>query len=206
VYKFIWIRTCIWQQSWRWNNLQIWLRSSDISYRRFCVYFDQIKTSHSSSRTTLTWQFTCCWGNTASQRSTGNYQVNLVELKFLSVTFVIVTSNYTWMNNFFRDHRTKRDDFVFYSKRLMRIVIEYALSFLPFEVKHFSFIFGKNAARSIMECTFLLFSSSTSQFLFILLQDYELTTKGGSTYRGKRYAGQGVSMKYRCFSPLSTFG
>ena len=110
------------------------------------------------------------------------------------------------MNNFFRDHRTKRDDFVFYSKRLMRIVIEYALSFLPFEVKHFSFIFGKNAARSIMECTFLLFSSSTRQFLFILLQDYELTTKGGSTYRGKRYAGQGVSMKYRCFSPLSTFG
>ncbi|CAB4000529.1 uridine-cytidine kinase-like 1, partial [Paramuricea clavata] len=31
------------------------------------------------------------------------------------------------------DQRTKRDDFVFYSKRLMRIVIEYALSFLPFE-------------------------------------------------------------------------
>ena len=42
---------------------------------------------------------------------------------------------------FYRDQRTKRDDFVFYSKRLMRIVIEYALSFLPFEVKHFPIVF-----------------------------------------------------------------
>lgn len=39
-----------------------------------------------------------------------------------------------------RDQRTKRDDFVFYSKRLMRIVIEYALSFLPFKVKHFTLL------------------------------------------------------------------
>ena len=49
---------------------------------------------------------------------------------------------------FFRDHRTKRDDFVFYSKRLMRIVIEYALSFLPFEVKQFEIVFEKNTART----------------------------------------------------------
>lgn len=32
-----------------------------------------------------------------------------------------------------RDRETKRDDFIFYSKRLMRLVFEYALSFLPHE-------------------------------------------------------------------------
>ena len=34
----------------------------------------------------------------------------------------------------FRNKDTDRDEFIFYSKRLMRILIEYALSLLPFEV------------------------------------------------------------------------
>jgi uridine kinase len=33
-----------------------------------------------------------------------------------------------------RNKETDRDEFIFYSKRLMRILIEYALSLLPFEV------------------------------------------------------------------------
>jgi len=33
-----------------------------------------------------------------------------------------------------RNKETGRDEFIFYSKRLMRILIEYALSLLPFEV------------------------------------------------------------------------
>ena len=34
-----------------------------------------------------------------------------------------------------RNKQTDRDEFIFYSKRLMRVLIEYALSLLPFEVK-----------------------------------------------------------------------
>lgn len=33
-----------------------------------------------------------------------------------------------------RDKETSRDEFIFYSKRLMRLLIEHALSFLPFQV------------------------------------------------------------------------
>lgn len=34
-----------------------------------------------------------------------------------------------------RDKETSRDEFIFYSKRLMRLLIEHALSFLPFQVR-----------------------------------------------------------------------
>ena len=34
-----------------------------------------------------------------------------------------------------RNRETKRDDFVFYTNRLACLVIEYALSFLPFQVR-----------------------------------------------------------------------
>ncbi len=37
----------------------------------------------------------------------------------------------------FRNKQTVRDEFIFYSKRLMRVLIEYALSLLPFEVSAF---------------------------------------------------------------------
>lgn len=37
----------------------------------------------------------------------------------------------------FRNKQTGRDEFIFYSKRLMRVLIEYALSLLPFEVDLF---------------------------------------------------------------------
>jgi len=39
------------------------------------------------------------------------------------------------INVVFRNRLTGRDEFIFYSKRLMRILIEYALSLLPFEVE-----------------------------------------------------------------------
>ncbi len=38
-----------------------------------------------------------------------------------------------------RNRETDRDEFIFYSKRLMRILIEYALSLLSFEVIIFQF-------------------------------------------------------------------
>ena len=37
----------------------------------------------------------------------------------------------------FRNEEASRDDFIFYSKRLMRILIEHALSLLPFKVSSF---------------------------------------------------------------------
>ena len=39
-----------------------------------------------------------------------------------------------------RNKQTGRDEFIFYSNRLMRVLIEYALSLLPFEVRGFSFV------------------------------------------------------------------
>ncbi|KAI2595720.1 UCKL1 isoform 7, partial [Pan troglodytes] len=37
------------------------------------------------------------------------------------------------MHTIIRDKETSRDEFIFYSKRLMRLLIEHALSFLPFQ-------------------------------------------------------------------------
>lgn len=40
------------------------------------------------------------------------------------------------LNNFlfkFRNKETPRDEFIFYSNRLMRLLVEYALSQLPYE-------------------------------------------------------------------------
>lgn len=37
------------------------------------------------------------------------------------------------MHTFIRNKETSRDEFIFYSKRLMRLLIEFALSFLPFK-------------------------------------------------------------------------
>lgn len=37
------------------------------------------------------------------------------------------------MHTIIRNKDTSRDDFIFYANRLMRLLIEYALSLLPFE-------------------------------------------------------------------------
>lgn len=52
------------------------------------------------------------------------------QLKLLPTTSQIIG-----MHTFIRNKETTRDEFIFYSKRLMRLLIEYALSFLPFKVK-----------------------------------------------------------------------
>lgn len=39
------------------------------------------------------------------------------------------------LHTFIRNKDTPRDEFIFYSKRLIRLVIEYALSLLPFKVR-----------------------------------------------------------------------
>lgn len=51
------------------------------------------------------------------------------QLKLLSTTPQIIG-----MHTIIRNKETSRDEFIFYSKRLMRLLIEYALSFLPYKV------------------------------------------------------------------------
>ncbi|CAF1654204.1 unnamed protein product, partial [Adineta ricciae] len=50
-------------------------------------------------------------------------------------TFYLVdqTAQLKYLHTIIRNKDTDRDEFIFYSKRLMRILIEYALSLLPFE-------------------------------------------------------------------------
>ncbi|CAF1639735.1 unnamed protein product [Rotaria sp. Silwood1] len=50
-------------------------------------------------------------------------------------TFYIIeqTAQIKYLHTIIRNKETDRDEFIFYSKRLMRILIEYALSLLPFE-------------------------------------------------------------------------
>lgn len=43
-------------------------------------------------------------------------------------------SHLTQTSSFNRNKDTTRDEFIFYSKRLMRLLIEHALSFLPLKV------------------------------------------------------------------------
>jgi len=43
------------------------------------------------------------------------------------------TSQIKGLHTFVRNRNTSRDEFIFYSKRLIRLVVEYALSLLPFE-------------------------------------------------------------------------
>ncbi len=43
------------------------------------------------------------------------------------------TNQIKFMHTVIRNRETTRDEFIFYSNRLMRLLIEYALSLLPFE-------------------------------------------------------------------------
>lgn len=79
-----------------------------------------------------------------------------------------------------RNKETNRDEFIFYSKRLMRLLIEHALSFLPLKVcvwtnpqQHYS--------------PLLLF------FLLLFLQSVSVETPQGGIYNGKRLSGKRVS-------------
>lgn len=51
-----------------------------------------------------------------------------------SLYILPVTPQIKGLHTFIRNKETARDEFVFYSQRLMRLVIEYALSLLPFKV------------------------------------------------------------------------
>lgn len=60
------------------------------------------------------------------------------------------------LHTLIRNKDTPRDEFIFYSKRLIRLVIEYALSLLPFKVKTQIFL---------LQLYFLLWSSNLASHL-----------------------------------------
>ncbi|XP_045433194.1 uridine-cytidine kinase-like 1 isoform X2 [Pipistrellus kuhlii] len=56
------------------------------------------------------------------------------------------------MHTIIRDKETSRDEFIFYSKRLMRLLIEHALSFLPFQVRRAGCMAGRPLAFTGAPC------------------------------------------------------
>lgn len=58
------------------------------------------------------------------------------------------------IHTFIRNKDTPRDEFIFYSKRLMRLLIEYALAELPFKV-------CKYCKGKIYKLSFLLLGCSS---------------------------------------------
>lgn len=73
------------------------------------------------------------------------------------------------IHTFIRNRETSRDEFIFYSKRLIRLLIEFTLSLLPFKVRlfivHLSFDFSQ---------------------IFYINQDVTVETPQGINYQGKR--------------------
>ncbi|CAF4240197.1 unnamed protein product [Rotaria socialis] len=63
------------------------------------------------------------------------HHVDLMSHLPMPETFYIVeqTAQIKYLHTIIRNKDTDRDEFIFYSKRLMRILIEYALSLLPFD-------------------------------------------------------------------------
>lgn len=100
-----------------------------------------------------------------------------------------------------RNKDTTRDEFIFYSKRLMRLLIEHALSFLPLKVSSHSL--GVATATSPLlslgprKC---LVSSTLLPFL----QSVTVETPQGTMYEGKRFHRQRVRCGPVPFLPTST--
>jgi hypothetical protein len=66
------------------------------------------------------------------------------------------------LHTFIRNKDTPRDEFIFYSKRLIRLVIEYTLSLLPFKVSYTQF---KGITRPVFPNPFDVAVPLTSLFV-----------------------------------------
>ena len=54
-------------------------------------------------------------------------------LDFIQIIYPHIIFQIKGLHTFVRNRNTSRDEFIFYSKRLIRLVVEYALSLQPFE-------------------------------------------------------------------------
>lgn len=98
-----------------------------------------------------------------------------------------------------RNKDTTRDEFIFYSKRLMRLLIEHALSFLPLKVRQHPlpaalsrYVLGAPRGQLCPRSAHLPF-----------LQSVTVETPQGTTYEGKRFHRQRVRC---CPGPLLPVG
>ena len=153
-----------------------------------CVLLNlQRETSLCASRSasSLFTQYT--WKYTTSQRTSCYYKVRLLFPRFSVGCYFI--SYFSSFDVFIctqcvkpfaqplllsylcvcRNEATSRDDFIFYSKRLMRILIEHALSHLPFKVSA-KRLFSSAPAVSLTEQTsFSYMQGDVSQVSIFLL-------------------------------------
>lgn len=74
-----------------------------------------------------------------------------------SIHLLPATPQTQGLHTFIRNKDTPKDEFIFYSKRLIRLVIEFALSLLPFKVSYlFTFCSYKTIIVSIVyTCMFI---------------------------------------------------
>lgn len=119
-----------------------------------------------------------------------------------------------------RNKETNRDEFIFYSKRLMRLLIEHALSFLPLKVREQLLLFWFKENSDIFQpvptpffgplgwnCTFfeeLQFYVNKMVFNCpsrLCLQSVSVETPQGGVYNGKRLSGKRVSLCLSSCSP-----
>lgn len=62
------------------------------------------------------------------------------------------TTQIRGMHTFIRDKDISRDEFIFYSKRLMRLLIEYAISFLPFKMQNVETVPSVVFSGKVLNC------------------------------------------------------
>ena len=93
-----------------------------------------------------------------------------------SLHILPLTPQVRGLHTFIRNKDTPRDEFIFYSRRLIRLTIEFALSLLPFKV-HASSIIKDFKQINIV-----------NKIKSSCLQDTQVETPQGVLYQGKRIA------------------
>lgn len=103
-----------------------------------------------------------------------------------------------------RNKDTTRDEFIFYSKRLMRLLIEHALSFLPLKVSDHSWVRPQPhpyLPSWVPPVTWGLAPPTLAVLPF--LQSVTVETPQGTMYEGKRFHRQRVRRDPSSLLPMS---
>ena len=95
----------------------------------------------------------------------------IIKSQFYLLTPLKLAYNLSVVCFVIRNENASRDDFIFYSKRLMRILIEHALSLLPFKV---SVVFSFLINPANLNCSALLFVAGLSSSFMSLVAPFPL--------------------------------
>ncbi|KAK4825037.1 hypothetical protein QYF61_023041 [Mycteria americana] len=97
------------------------------------------------------------------------------------------------MHTIIRNKDTTRDEFIFYSKRLMRLLIEHALSFLPLKVSDRSSGVAAASSPPPEHPGHAGAQLRLHSLLLPFLQSVTVETPQGTTYEGKRFHRQRIT-------------